>query len=57
VSPDARQRMLDAAAVLEALRPAADRAIGGDGDQPIRDAWDKARAELRRACAAWVSAQ
>ena len=49
--------LLDASAVLEALRPQANNAIGSSNpaDQPIRDAWDLALKKFREAYAAWVA--
>lgn len=55
---DAEQELLDASAVLEALRPQADIALGSTNpdDQPIVQAWAAALARFRKACDAWSQA-
>jgi hypothetical protein len=59
---DARQRIIAASALVEAIRPSrsslpADPSKVDNEDQPIVHAWDKARAELRAACAAYMLAE
>lgn len=51
------QALLDASAVLEALRPQANVALTSSRveDQPICDAWTRALDRFRKACAAWVA--
>jgi hypothetical protein len=52
----ARQTLLDASAVLEALRPQANIALGSTRheDKAIQDAWTLALDRFRDACAEWV---
>lgn len=54
----ARQRVIEAAALVEALRPSCNMLLPEPSpeDLPIAQAWDKARAELRAACAAYILA-
>jgi hypothetical protein len=48
-----RQAILDASALLEALRP-----VTQTVDWPqIEPAWNLARSQLKAACAAWVAEQ
>jgi hypothetical protein len=52
---EARQKLLDASAILEALRPQA--SLGDPKDRThIRDAYRKALAEFSEACKAWLEA-
>jgi hypothetical protein len=51
------QALLDASALVEALRPEANIAIGSaeEGDKAIVAAWELALERLRKACEAWVA--
>jgi hypothetical protein len=51
------QALLDASAIVEALRPEANIAIGSpnDADKAIVAAWELALERFRKACAAWIA--